>query len=110
MSQTIVKPWGEEIILTESNLPYSGKILKVKAGLRLSLQYHDQKTETLTLISGEARIIINKTTQPMVINQGYTILPKDIHRVEAVTDCVIFEVATPEVGTTFRLEDDYHRS
>lgn len=110
MSNVISKPWGSEVVLTEPNLPYTGKILKVLAGKRLSLQYHDQKTETLTLISGSAKIILNDTIVDMLPNQGYTIFPGTKHRVEAITDCQLFEVSTPEVGTTYRLEDDYHRS
>lgn len=110
MSQKVVKPWGEEIIFTESNLPYTGKIIRINAGSRLSLQYHDQKTETLTLISGTANLTQNQSIQPMEINLGYTILPLIHHRIETITDCVIFEVSTPETGTTFRLEDDYNRS
>ena len=31
------------------------------------------------------------------------------HRLIGITDCDIFEVSTPEIGTTFRLEDDYKR-
>lgn len=114
MSQTIQKPWGEEIILTTTSLPYTGKILKIKADHRLSLQYHDQKTETLTLIDGQATITLgpdqSKLTQtPMVINQEVTILPHTLHRLEAKQDSTIFEVSTPEIGTTYRLEDDFHR-
>jgi len=110
MSQKVAKPWGEEIIFTEPNLPYTGKIIRINAGSRLSLQYHDQKTETIALISGTANLAIDKDTKPMDINFGYTIIPNTTHRIEAVTDSVIFEVSTPETGTTFRLEDDYHRS
>lgn len=114
MSQTIVKPWGEEIILTNPSLPYAGKIIKIKADQRLSLQYHDQKTETLTLISGQATITLgpdqaNLVKTPLVINQEVTIMPLTIHRLEAQQDSTIFEVSTPEIGTTYRLDDDFHR-
>ena len=50
----VEKPWGFEIILTPENLGRVGKILFVKKGERLSLQYHDQKEETLCLFSGKA--------------------------------------------------------
>jgi len=109
MSQIISKPWGQEIIFTEPNLPYTGKILKISAGKRLSLQYHDQKTETLVLISGQAKITHYDKTENMEPNFGYTILANSIHRLEAVTDSQIIETSTPETGTTFRVEDDYSR-
>ena len=113
-AQIIEKPWGREIILSTPNLPYTAKILEIKAGKRLSLQYHDQKLETLCLFSGEANIIWGKDqasllTEKMVENQGYTITPGTVHRFEAITDCQLFEASTPETGTTYRLEDDSKR-
>lgn len=113
-AQIIEKPWGREIILSPPNLPYAAKILEIKAGKRLSLQYHDQKLETLCLFSGQANIIwgkdqISLLTEKMVENEGYTITPNTVHRFEAITDCKIFEASTPETGTTYRLEDDSKR-
>ena len=114
MNKIIPKPWGQETLLTESDLPYTAKILTIKAGCQLSLQYHDQKTETLTLISGQVILTIgtdqnNLTTSPMVSEIGYTIKPNTIHRLSAITNSLVFEASTPEKGTTFRLADDYHR-
>lgn len=114
MSNIIDKPWGKEIILTESNLPFTAKILEIYAGSKLSLQYHDQKIETLTLFQGSANITLgnsmeNLITKPMEKKIGYTFTPKTIHRIEAITDCTVFEASTPETGTTYRLQDDYQR-
>jgi mannose-6-phosphate isomerase-like protein (cupin superfamily) len=108
MQKIIKKPWGQEIILTEPDLPYTAKILSLKANTNLSLQYHDQKTETHTLISGQANLITDKT-EPMVLHYGYTIMPGQTHRISALTDTLIFEASTPEQGTTVRLQDDYSR-
>jgi mannose-6-phosphate isomerase-like protein (cupin superfamily) len=113
-AQIVDKPWGREVILTTSDLPYTAKILEISAGKRLSLQYHDQKLETLCLISGEANIIWgtdkdNLKTEKMIREIGYTITPNIIHRFEAITDCQIYEASTGEIGTTFRLEDDANR-
>ena len=114
MTKIITKPWGEEILLTEPDLPYSAKIMKTNAGKRWSLQYHDQKTETHTLLEGEANLTLGTTQTDlqvfkMVPHVGYTIKPNTVHRIEAITDCLILETSTPEKGTTYRLEDDYHR-
>lgn len=113
-AQIVDKPWGKEIILTTSDLPYTSKILKIDAGHRLSLQYHDQKLETLCLISGEVNLIWGKDvnnliTEKMLPQTGYTITPGTIHRFEAVTDCQLFESSTGEIGTTHRLQDDANR-
>jgi mannose-6-phosphate isomerase-like protein (cupin superfamily) len=114
VQQIITKPWGREIVLTEANSPYTSKILELKSGEKLSLQYHDQKIETLTLINGMADIVLGPdvdhlTTTPMAPRTGYTITPNLVHRIVATTDCLIVEASTPETGTTFRLEDDNQR-
>jgi len=114
MSSIVIKPWGQEIVLTSTDLPYTGKIITIIQGKRWSLQYHDQKTETFCCISGQAKLITGSSPQnlkeeEMIINEGYTIKPGTIHRVQAITDVTIIEVSSPESGTTFRLEDDSNR-
>jgi len=109
VSIKIIKPWGFEIKLTEETLPYVSKIAFTSAGKRWSLQAHDQKTETITLLSGQAKFILGPDTFDMIPNMGYTVLPNTIHRFEAITDCVTIEASTPENGTTTRIEDDYSR-
>jgi len=113
-AQIVDKPWGKEIILTTKNLPYVGKIIHIDQGKRWSTQIHDQKLETFCCISGQARLFTGKdidhlNQEIMAENQGYTIETGTVHRIEAITDVIIFEVSTPETGTTFRLQDDYNR-
>jgi len=113
-AQIVDKPWGREVILSTPDLPYTAKILEINAGKRLSMQYHDEKLETLCIFSGEANIIWgqdkdNLKTEKMIPNNGYTITPGTIHRFEAITDCKLFEASTGEKGTTFRLQDDANR-
>lgn len=110
----VEKPWGYEIIYTPDTAPATGKILHVTAGKRLSLQYHDVKQETLCLIRGEALITLsnNKDEQvevKMELNKGYLVVPGQVHRVTAITDIDFIEASTPELGNTFRLEDDSNR-
>ena len=105
----IEKPWGYEILLTTPDLTYSGKILHVLAGKRSSLQYHDQKTETLTLIRGQAKLLLEGKEFEMETDKGYQINPMQKHRYTGIIDCDIIEHSTPEIGNTVRLEDDYAR-
>ena len=109
----ITKPWGWELLWAETPF-YCGKTLFITAGRRLSLQYHDQKTETQCLIRGRARLQIGDgqgvlSEIEMEPGKGYTIHPHHLHRIVAVEDAEIVEVSTPEIGTTFRVEDDYCR-
>jgi len=108
------KPWGEEIWFAHSS-SYAGKILRVKKGHRLSLQYHEKKSETQYLYKGKVKFTYgtDKTTlKDAILNPGdkFDILPYTIHRVEALEDSEIFEVSTPELDDVVKLEDDYGRS
>jgi mannose-6-phosphate isomerase len=45
----------------------------------------------------------------LVAGQGYSTKLGQRHRLIGITDCDVVEVSTPELGTTWRLEDDYAR-
>lgn len=114
MPDYINKPWGGEILLSPPEAPYAAKILEILEGKKLSLQYHDQKTETLTLFSGKTEITWGQTketliTEEMIPLKPYHIKPGTIHRFTAITDSKIFEASSKEVGTTVRIEDDFNR-
>lgn len=110
----VEKPWGYELIFTPDGQPYTGKIMHIQAGKRQSLQVHDQKEETYYLGFGEGGVIIENSSGEMVTvnfetGKGYTTKVGQKHRLFGTTDCDIWEVSTPETGTTFRLEDDFGR-
>ena len=110
----IIKPWGHEVIFTPDGGDHVGKLLFVNAGKRLSLQYHDEKEETLCLVSGHAILWLENAEGtvekiPMKVGEGYTIVRLQKHRIEAVDDAMFVECSDPEKGNTVRLEDDYHR-
>src|ERR1700755_3453772 len=50
------KPWGHEVIFAAEDGKYVGKVITVRAGHSLSLQYHQAKEETISLLSGTARV------------------------------------------------------
>jgi mannose-6-phosphate isomerase len=110
----IEKPWGYEILYTSPHSERVGKILFVRAGRRLSLQYHDAKEETLCLVSGKAIIWLENEQgeiehKQMELEVGYNVALMQKHRVEAVEDSLVIESSDVEKGNTFRLEDDYAR-
>jgi mannose-6-phosphate isomerase len=112
-ARRVEKPWGWEVIWAEGER-YTGKLLHIHAGKRLSLQYHDEKVETQCLVSGRAQLILEDgdgalleiTMQPGV---GYTVYPYQLHRLVAIDEAEIVEVSTPESGITVRVADDYQR-
>jgi mannose-6-phosphate isomerase len=110
----VEKPWGYELHWVPTDRPYIGKILHINAGNRLSLQLHDKKQESWWVISGRAKVIWDNPAGELIETQlepgqGYSTLIGQRHRLIGVTDCDIAEVSTPEMGTTWRLEDDYAR-
>lgn len=111
----VIKPWGKEIHLTPQGLPYMFKILCIDAGKRISLQYHDQKKESWLVKSGRVKLIWQKEKGGDLVETDfeegkvYTCEIGQQHRLAGINDCEVWEVSTPEIGTTFRLEDDYAR-
>ncbi len=110
--RVVPKPWGHETIwaVTED---YVGKVLHVKAGHALSLQYHNRKDETIHLLRGEMiyRVKQGETLVelPFKAGQSYRNTPGTIHQMEAVTDCDILEASTPHLDDIVRLTDRYGR-
>ncbi len=111
----VEKPWGYEIHWTPDNLPYMGKVLHINEGARFSLQLHDKKQESWFLINGRAKLIWDNNRGELVETEmekgvGYSLEVGQRHRISGITDCDVIEASTPEIGTTWRLEDDYKRS
>lgn len=113
LPQKIKKPWGYELLFAYTPR-YLGKILFIKAGHRLSLQYHEQKDETMYIHQGKALLEIEGSDGQLnqsVAQSGYClrIVPLTKHRLQAIEDTTIFEVSTPELEDVTRLDDDYGR-
>ena len=115
----IAKPWGEEILFAHTDR-YAGKVLTVKRGESLSLQYHERKDEALYLFSGQVELTLgapgdaagNAGSERRLLQAGDAIHlpPGTRHRMEALEDAILFEVSTPELDDVVRLEDRYGRA
>ena len=106
------KPWGYELHWATTDR-YVGKVLHVKAGHALSLQYHNLKDETIYLYSGKMVFEVEQNGQlvahEMQPGDRFHVTPRTVHRMTALEDCDIFEVSTPELNDVVRLEDRYGR-
>ena len=113
MIRRVPKPWGEEIIFAHTRR-YAGKLLRIRRGASLSLQYHRKKDETLYVHSGVVRVTLmpgaRRRTRLMRSGQAIHFPPRTRHRLEGVTACTVFEVSTPELSDVVRLEDRYGRA
>ena len=109
----VEKPWGYELHWAKTER-YVGKVLHIKAGHALSLQYHNRKDETIFLQSGKMLFEIGEqdgalTKREMRPGDSVHVTPKTVHRMTAIEDCDVLEVSTPELDDVVRLEDRYGR-
>lgn len=108
----VPKPWGHEIIWAHTDR-YVGKILHIRAGHALSVQYHERKDETVYMLAGKLKYWVKMgetmTDMHLEVGDAFRIMPHTIHYMEAVTDCDVLEASTPELDDVVRLTDRYGR-
>jgi len=110
----VEKPWGHEVIWAHTPL-YVGKVLHIKAGQALSVQYHEQKDETIYLLTGEMIYRVGDvaggslTEVSLKAGESFRNEPGTVHQMEAITDCDVLEASTPHLDDIVRLKDRYGR-
>jgi mannose-6-phosphate isomerase-like protein (cupin superfamily) len=115
--RVVPKPWGKETIWAHTE-QYVGKILHVNANEELSIQYHNEKDETMYVLSGMG--IVNffelvddmptvKKIHMLHAGEAVHIPPKQIHNVQAISNMVILEASTNHLDDLVRLSDKYNR-
>ena len=114
-TRRVDKPWGWELVWAETE-QYVAKVLFVKAGESLSLQFHRVKDESWYVHSGRAKIELGDAGEA-VLNEEvvaapafFRFRPGTVHRVSAIEDTTIIEVSTPQLDDVVRLEDAYGRA
>ncbi len=111
----VEKPWGHELIWALTGA-YCGKVLFVRAGHSLSLQFHREKDEAWLIHSGRAKLELGRVGEAVlkeeVVGAGaaFHYEPGTVHRVTALEDTTILEVSTSELDDVVRLEDSYGRA
>jgi mannose-6-phosphate isomerase len=113
--QRVEKPWGWELIWARTD-QYVGKLLFVREGHSLSLQFHNQKDESWYVQEGRAEVEMgvpgDAVRESEIVGPGaaFRIEPGTVHRVRALQDTLILEASTPHLDDLVRLEDEYGRS
>lgn len=116
----VVKPWGYELWINGQHPCYALKQIFVKAGTKTSLQYHNFKQETNALFEGKARLHfkVNESVENRAITVTDVesvgveptvtigVTPMTLHRLEAVTDILLYETSTPHLDDVVRVQDD----
>jgi mannose-6-phosphate isomerase-like protein (cupin superfamily) len=112
LPRRVEKPWGYELIWAHTDR-YVGKVLHIDAGHLLSLQYHEKKDESIFVQRGS--IVLRRRDGDEMVEEhlgpgaAFRVPPGMIHQFEALEDCDLLEVSTPEIDDVVRLEDRYGR-
>jgi len=112
-ARVVDKPWGHEEIFAETP-DYVGKILFIRRGEALSLQYHEVKDETLRVLDGSLDLVVGDDVESLETHRleggaVFHVSPGTLHRMIAVSDCRLLEVSTNHLDDVVRLEDRYGR-
>ncbi len=119
----VTKPWGHELWIHEGHAGYAFKEIFIKAGTKTSLQYHRHKQETNLLVAGEALLHYKADAAASIDAPGSAaigtvalhpvssvdVTPFILHRLEALTDILLYEVSTPFLDDVVRVSDDTNR-
>lgn len=108
------RPWGiyKTTVLQDK---YQSKVMQVKPGARLSLQYHNHREEYWVIASGVGIAQIGESFVP--VNQGSVVfIPKGVkHRITNTSETDQLIIGETQIGDYFgeddivRIEDDYNR-
>ena len=110
----VEKPWGHELIFAVTD-DYAGKLLVIKAGESLSLQFHKVKDESWYLLEGRIELELGAPGEGVLASEvvgagsSFRFPPGTVHRVRALEEATILEVSTPQLDDVVRLEDAYGR-
>jgi mannose-6-phosphate isomerase len=113
-TRRIEKPWGWELLWAHADA-YVGKLLFIKAGHSLSLQFHRLKDESWYVQEGRAELEMSEPGDALMYREvvgpgaAFRLEPGTVHRIKALEDTVVLEVSTPNLEDVVRLEDDYGR-
>jgi mannose-6-phosphate isomerase len=105
------RPWGrfERFSLNEL---CTVKLVYLDGDKRLSLQYHDNRTEFWKVVKGPVIVQIGEDKKTLETGESIEIPKKAVHRlIGAGTDAIILEISTGKFDENdiVRLEDDYKR-
>jgi mannose-6-phosphate isomerase len=112
--ERVEKPWGHEIIFART-AGYGAKVLHIRKGEQLSLQFHRRKDEVIYVHEGRIELEIGDPggaldTEVVGPGKAFHLKPGVVHRWRALEDAVVLEASTPELDDVVRLEDRYGRT
>ena len=112
--ERVEKPWGHEIVFAHTE-NFAGKVIHVRKGEQLSLQFHREKEEVVYVHEGQIELEVRERGRPPTLEvvgagRAFRLAPGVVHRWKALEDAVILEASTPQLDDVVRLEDRYGRA
>ena len=108
------RPWGSFKVLQEGD-GYLVKEIRVRPGHRLSLQSHQNRSESWTFVRGDALVTLGDDSYK-IGTLGQVFVPRGVkHRVENVCTDVELVIVEVQLGDSLseddivRYSDDYNR-
>lgn len=107
------KPWGYEILWAQASA-YCGKILHIEKGQLLSLQYHEQKHESIYVLSGRMIYRYRDASgtlaeREMRAGDAQQVPVGRVHQFEAIETTDVLEASTNHLDDVVRIKDRYGR-
>jgi mannose-1-phosphate guanylyltransferase/mannose-6-phosphate isomerase len=109
------RPWGYYVNIREEE-GFKIKKIVVYPGERLSLQSHEKRSESWTIVRGEAEVTVNHEVKKMKKGDNILIPLKARHRLANPAEEALLEIVEVQMGSYLgedditRYEDDYQRS
>lgn len=111
MSVVEKRPWGHFERFTLNEL-CTVKLVYIDGDKRLSLQYHNNRSEFWKVVKGPVKVQMGEEKKLLQTGDSVTVPKKIHHRLEgAGTDAIVLEISTGEFDEAdiVRIADDYAR-
>ena len=108
-----IRPWGGYVVLLDEAKCKVKKLI-INPRKRFSLQYHNKRNETWTIVKGKLKITVDRKESVYSYGETISVPVKTLHRIENIGDEPA-EVIEVQTGTYFgeddivRIEDDFGR-
>ncbi len=106
------RPWGSFEKFNE-NERCTVKLLYIKPGSRLSLQYHTKRKEFWKIVKGSATVEVQNKQSSLIEGDSIIIPSGAKHRIQTSnSDCTVLEISygSFDENDIVRIEDDYGRA
>ncbi len=114
MARKVERPWGSYEVL-HTGAGFQVKLIEVKPGEALSLQYHNKRAEYWVVVQGKPRVTVGNEVDDYTVGETVFVPLRAAHRLENPTKTLV-AIIEVQIGSYLgeddivRLEDHYNRA